>query len=137
MCELRANYPAFSCSLQRRFAHIQMEWNSFVRFTVDKENCREPAKQQWKEKKRTRRKLMLCFLSQLLCLPSKLKLILKPAILLKLIHFQSCIENKQLRFLVVLGLPHILTSIYVLTNVLTKKLIFRFRCHITACSGKF
>ena len=43
----------------------------------------------------------------------KLKLILKPAILLKFTHFQLCIENEQLRLLVVLGLPHILTVIYV------------------------
>ena len=47
----------------------EMEWNSFVCSTVDKENCGEPAKQQWKGKNRTRRKLMLCFLSELLCLP--------------------------------------------------------------------
>ena len=39
----------------------EMEWNSFVCFTVDKENCGEPAKQQRKGKNRTRRKLMLCF----------------------------------------------------------------------------
>ena len=45
-----------------------MGWNSFVCFTVDKENCGEPAKQQRKGKNRTRRKLMLCFLSELLCL---------------------------------------------------------------------
>ena len=43
----------------------------------------------------------------------KLKLILKPGILLKFTHFQLCIENKQLRLLIVLGLPHILTVIYV------------------------
>ena len=55
VCEFRAKIPAFYCSLQRRFAHIQgekfysksffakkvkniseMEWNSFVCFTVDK-----------------------------------------------------------------------------------------------------
>ena len=53
------------------------------------------------------------FLSELLWLSFKLKLILKPAILLKLTHFQLCIENKQLRLLIVLGLPHILTVIYV------------------------
>ena len=47
----------------------EMEWNSFVCFTVDKENCGEPAKQQRKGKNKTRRKLMLCFLSELLCLP--------------------------------------------------------------------
>ena len=62
----------------------EMEWNSFVCFAVNKENGREPAKQQ----------------------P-------KPAILLKFTHFQLCIEKKQLRLLVVLGLPHILTVIYV------------------------
>ena len=92
-----------------------MEWNSSVCFTVDKENGREPAKQQRKGISRTRRKLLLCFLSELLCLmfSFKLKLILKPAILLKFTHFQLCFENKQLRFLIVLGLPHILTVIYV------------------------
>ena len=73
----------------------EMEWNSFVCFTVDKENGREPAKQQRKGKNRTRRKLLLCFLSELLCLSFKLKLILKPAILLKFTHFQLCIDNKQ------------------------------------------
>ena len=59
---------------------------------------------------------MLCFLSELLLSLSstyKLKLILKPAILLKFTHFQLYIQNKQLRLLVVLGLPHILTAIYV------------------------
>ena len=94
----------------------EMEWNSFVCFTVDKENGREPAKQQRnqrKRKNRTRRKLLLCFLSELLCLSFKLKLILKPAILLKFTHFQLGIENKQLRLLIVLGLPHILTVLYV------------------------
>ena len=35
----------------------EMEWNSFVWFTVDKENGRQPAKQQRKEINRTRRKL--------------------------------------------------------------------------------
>ena len=132
MCEFRAKIPAFYCSLRRRFAHIQrekfysksfspekskniseMERNSFVCFTVDKENGREPAKQQRKGKNRTRRKLLLCFLSELLCLSFKLKLILKPAILLKFTHFQLCIEKKQLTLLIVLRLPHILTVIYV------------------------
>ena len=47
----------------------EIEWNSFVSFIVDKENCGEPAKQQRKGKNRTRRKLMLCFLSELLCIP--------------------------------------------------------------------
>ena len=87
----------------------EMEWNSFVCFTVDKENGRAPAKQQRKGTNRTRRKLLLCFLSELLWLSFKLKLILK----LKFTHFQLCIENKQLRLLIVLGLPHILTVIYV------------------------
>ena len=95
MCEFRAKIPTFYCSLQRRFAHIQrekftqrvflakkvkniseMEWNSFVCFTVDKENGRERAKQQPKGINRTRRKLLLCFLSGLLL----------PAILLKFSH---------------------------------------------------
>ena len=94
----------------------EMEWNSFVCFTVDKENGREPVKQQRKGINRTRRKLLLRFLSELLCLSFK-RLILKPAILLKFAHFQLCIENKQLRLLIVLGLPHILTVI----NVFNKR----------------
>ena len=64
----------------------EMEWNSFVCFTVDKENGFEPAKQQRIGINRTRRELLLCFLSELLCLSFKLKLILKPAILLKFTH---------------------------------------------------
>ena len=95
---------------------LEMEWNSFVCFTVDEENGRELAKQQRKGKNRTRRKLLLCFLSELLCLSFKLKLILKPAILLKFTHFLFCIENKQLRLLIVLGLSHILTVIYIVFN---------------------
>ena len=50
----------------------KMEWNSFVCFTVDKENGRERAKQQRKRKNRKRRKLLLCFLSELLCLSSNI-----------------------------------------------------------------
>ena len=100
--------------LAKRVKNIsEMEWNSFVCFTVDKENGRGLAKQQRKGKNRTRRKLLLCFLSELLCLSFELKLTLKPAILLKFTHFQLCIENKQLRLLIVLGLFHILTVIYV------------------------
>ena len=52
----------------------EMEWNSFVCFTVDKENGREPAKQQRKGKNRTRRKLLLYFLSELPCLSLSLSL---------------------------------------------------------------
>ena len=85
---------------------------SFVSLSIKKYG-REPAKQQRKGINRTRRKLLLCFLSELLSVSFKLKLILKPAILLKFTHFQLCIENKQLRLLLVLGLPHILTIIYV------------------------
>ena len=74
--------------LAKRVKNIsEMEWNSFVCFTVDKENGREPVKQQRKGTNRTRRKLLLCFLLELLCLSFKLKLILKPAILLKFTHF--------------------------------------------------
>ena len=90
----------------------EMEGNSIVCFTVDKENGRA-GETTAKGKNGTRRKLLLCFLSELLCLSFKLKLILKPAILVKFTHFQLCIENKQLRLLTVLGLPHILTVIYV------------------------
>ena len=66
-------------------------------------------KQQQKGKNRTRDKIKLCFLSELFCLLFKLKLIFKPAILIKFIHFQLCIQNKKLGFLVVPGVPHILT----------------------------
>ena len=75
----------------------EVEWKSFVCFTLDKENGREPAKQQRKGINRTRRKPLLYFLSELLCLSFTLKLILKPAILLQFTHFQLCIENKQER----------------------------------------
>ena len=82
----------------------EMEWNSFGCFTVDlKENGREPAKQQRKGINGTRRKLLMCFLSELLCPSFKIKLILKLAILLRFTHFQLCIENKQLKLLIVLG----------------------------------
>ena len=102
---------------------------SFVSLSIKKYG-REPVKQQRKGINRTRRKLLLCFLSELLCLSFKLKLILKPAILLKFTHFQLCIENKQLRLLIVLGLNLISSpSFMFLTNVFTKKLILRFRCH--------
>ena len=108
---------SFTPSFSRKKSDIsEMEWNNFVCFTVDKENGREPAKQQRKGINRTRRKLLLCFLSELLCLSFKLTLILKLAILLKFTHFQLCIENKQLRLLIVLGLPHILTVIYVVNK---------------------
>ena len=73
----------------------EMEWNSFFCFTVDKENGTEPAKQQRKGKNRTRRKLLLSFLSELLCLSFKLKLILKPAISLKFTPFQLCIKKNS------------------------------------------
>ena len=71
-------------------------------------------------KNRTGRKLKLYFLSELLCVLFKLKLIFKPAILLTFILFQLCVPN---RFLVVLGLPHILTLIIFSTNVFTNKLM--------------
>ena len=49
-------------------ASLKLEWNGFVCFTFDEENCREPTKQQQKRKKRTSRKLTLFFLPELLCL---------------------------------------------------------------------
>ena len=39
-----------------------------VCFIVDEENCREPAKQQREGKNRTRRKLKLHFLAEILCI---------------------------------------------------------------------
>ena len=73
----------------------EMEWNSFVCFTVGKENGREQAKQQRKAKNRTRRKLLLCFLSELLCLSFKLKLILKPAIYLNSLIFNCALRTNS------------------------------------------
>ena len=70
----------------------EMEWNSLVCFTVDEENGREPAKQQRKEKNIKRRKLLLCFLSELLCLSFKLKLILKPAFYLNSLIFNCALR---------------------------------------------
>ena len=73
----------------------EMEWNSFVCFTVDKENGREPATQQRKGINRTRRKLLLCFLSELLCLSFKLKLTLKPAIYLNSLIFNCTLRTNS------------------------------------------
>ena len=78
--EFRAKIPALQLA-ERRFALIQgekffskgfflvnkvkniseMEWNSFVSLTVNKENCGEPAKHQRKGKNRTRRTLCCAF----------------------------------------------------------------------------
>ena len=109
--------------------------DSFVCFTVNEKNCREPAEQQRKGKTERRRKLKLCFLSKLICL----LFIFKPAILLKLkfINFQLCIQNKQLRLLVVLGLPQTITLITFLINHFTNRLSLWFRCHFAVCRGKF
>ena len=63
----------FSLKKWKTYVFSEIEWNCFVCFTVDKENGREPAKQQRKGINRTRRKLLLCFLSELLCLSFKLK----------------------------------------------------------------
>ena len=86
----RQNSLLFLQLAERRFALIRGEkffsksffllkkWKTFqkwsgivsiVCFTVDKGNCGELAKQQRKGKNRTRRKLILWFLSELLCLP--------------------------------------------------------------------
>ena len=94
VCEFPAKTPAFYRRLQlaAHFADVQrerfflkcfsrkkkgntcrkLEWNSFVCFAVDEENCREQAIQQRKGKNGTRRKLKLSFLSELLCLLFKL-----------------------------------------------------------------
>ena len=167
MCEFRAKIPAFYRRLQlaaplRRhstrsvFLEVffswkkwktswKLEWNSFFCFTVDEENYieRESAQQQRKGKIRTRRiKLKLCFLSELLCLLFKLRLIFKPAILLNSFIF-NCAFRKN-RFLVCSSwitsypYPH---YIQVTTNILTNKLILRFGYHFltcfVVCSGKF
>ena len=94
VCEFPAKTPTFYRRLQlaAHFADVQrerfflkcfsrkkkgntcrkLEWNSFVCFAVDEENCREQAIQQRKGKNGTRRKLKLSFLSELLCLLFKL-----------------------------------------------------------------
>ena len=59
-------------------ASLKSEWNGFVCFTFEEENCREPTKQQQKRKKRTSHKLTLCFLPELLCLLFKCNLTVKP-----------------------------------------------------------
>ena len=97
VCEFRAEIPAFHCSLWHRFAHIQRE--KFYSKSFCCAFCRS---------------YLAFHLSWSLYWP---------AILLKFTHFRLCIENKQLRLLRVLGLPHILTVIYVFINVFTKKLI--------------
>ena len=73
----------------------EMEWNSFICFTVDEENGRELAKQQRKGKNRMRRKLWLCFLSELLCLSFNLKLILKPAFYLNSLIFYFALRTNS------------------------------------------
>ena len=150
MCEFRAKIPsaAFNicaCSLQRHFADIQGEkffskcfpgkqcekhvrnWSGIVSFVL---LSMKKTVESWHNNSgrgKTERDVSLsCAFSELLCLlfkPNKLKLIFKP--------------DKQLRFLVVLELPHILTLIIFLTNNFTNKLILRFRCHFAVCSDKF
>ena len=80
---------SFSC--RKLKTSRTLERYSFVRFTVDKDNCRGPIKKnRGREQNRTRRKLKLYFLSEtfLSCL-----------ILLKFIHFQLYITYNILRFL--------------------------------------
>ena len=59
-------------------------------FSVDEENCREPAKQQRMGKNRTRRKQVVLFIGAYI----------QMGLLLKFIHFQLCIQNKTLTLLV-------------------------------------
>ena len=74
--------------LAKRVKNIsEMEWNSFVCFTFDKENGREPAKQQRKGKKRTR-SFCCAFCRSYFAFHLSLMLYKKPAILLKFTHFQ-------------------------------------------------
>ena len=72
----------FLVKLEKWKTSRKLKGNSFVCFTVDEEDCREPAKQQRTGKNRTRRKLKFCFLSELLY--PLFKPIFKAAILLKL-----------------------------------------------------
>ena len=71
------------------------EWNSFVYFSVDEENCREPAKQQKKGKTERDVSLSSGFYRSYFVF---YLLIFKSAILLKFIHFQFCIQSKQLPY---------------------------------------
>ena len=80
---------SFSC--RKLKTSRTLERYSFVRFTVDKDNCRGPIKKTAEgEQNRTRRKLKLHFLSEIF---------LSCLILLKFIHFQLYIPNNILRFL--------------------------------------
>ena len=55
---------SFSC--RKLKTSRTLEWYSFVRFTVDKDNCRGPIKKTAEgEQNRTRRKLKLYFLSEI------------------------------------------------------------------------
>ena len=94
---------------------------------------RENEREQRREN-RTRRKLKLCFLPELLCL---LFTYIQISHFLKFIHFQWSIQNKKLTLLVIFGLLHILTLIILLTNILTNKQMLFFVCHLAVCSDKF
>ena len=75
-------------------------WSGIVSFVLlsMKKTVGKWEKKQQKEKNRTRCQLKLCFLSELLCLLFKLnKLIFKPAILLKFIHFQYVHSEQTVR----------------------------------------
>ena len=114
-------------------------WDTFVCFTIDEENWREPAKQQrrgagggfqWDVS------LYFYFLSELTEDMLLFNLIFKPVNSFKIIHFVH--SEQKLTLLVVPGWLHILTLIisflylaFINTNVL------RFLCHFAVCSGKF
>jgi len=122
-------FPLFigACSLQRPhltscFADIQrecqrvfpvdqwktsrkLEWNSFLCFADDEENCRDPAKPRRKGKNRTRRKLRLCYLNLYSNQPfsivySEQKVNITALVTLKLPHY---IFNKRSYFGAVAG----------------------------------
>ena len=129
----RQNSRLFLQLAERRFAHIRGEkffsksffslkkwktfqkWSGIVSFVSLSIKKTVESRQNNSGRGKTEKDVSLCcaFVGATLFSIYKLKLILKPAILLKFTHFQLYIQNKQLRLLVVLGLPHILTVIYV------------------------
>ena len=120
VCQFAPKFPPFACSAashtfnEKRFSRRVF----LVKKVKNISEIPKMEKQQRKWKNKTRRKLICCSFYRSYFVFHLLKLkqfIFKQAILLKLkfIHFQLCIQKKQLTLLVVLGLPYILTLIYV------------------------
>ena len=110
-CKFLAKLPAFYRRLQTfneksfspRVFRVKkwktsrkLEWNSFVYFSVDEQNCSKPAKQQRKGKTERDASLRFAFYRNYFAFYLlKIRLIFKSAISLKFIHFRLCIQNKR------------------------------------------